>query len=516
MQEILAQILGYLKGIWNKRWQAMLIAWFVSLAGWGGVYLLPDQFESKAKIYIDTQSLLKPLLKGLTVETNVDQQINLMVRTLLTRPNVEKIIRLSDLDLRVNSDSEFDGLVKQLQKKIKFVSKRRTNKNVYDLSYEDRSPETAQVVLQSVITVFIENTIGESKEESVSARNFLKSQIKEYEKRLLKSENKLKDFKQKNVGMLPSAGGKDYYARMEQAKSTLDESKLNLKEAKRRQDAIQKELNSFVASLKSSGSGPGIVTSFDDRIDSLNTNLDDLLLNYTDSHPDVLSIRRVLDNLVKKQQQELTDLKKSANGNSGSMSLNPLYQELKINLGVAKAEVESLTVRVNEYQNRYEKQQHLVNTVPEIEAQLVALNRDYQITKDKYEEFLKRRESASIAESVDQTTESVQFKVIEAPRVEYKAVGPNRILYSSGVLILALGAGLGFSFLLSQVRPVVMSGRQIAQLTGLPILGSVSAVVSPAQRTRRALMVISYFSLFAMLLVGYGALMGWYIISSAV
>ncbi len=514
MQEILAQILGYLKGIWNKRWQAMLIAWFVSLAGWGGVYLLPDQFESKAKIYIDTQSLLKPLLKGLTVETNVDHQINLMVRTLLTRPNVEKIIRLSDLDLRVNSDSEFDGLVKQLQKKIKFASKRRTNKNVYDLSYEDRSPETAQVVLQSVITVFIENTIGESKEESVSARNFLKNQIKEYEKRLLKSENKLKDFKQKNVGMLPSAGGKDYYARMEQAKSTLDESKLNLKEAKRRKDAIQKELNSFVASLKSSGSG--IATSFDDRIDSLNTNLDDLLLNYTDSHPDVLSIRRVLDNLVKKQQKELIDLKKSASGNSGRLSLNPLYQELKINLGVAKAEVESLIVREAEYQARYEKQQHLVNTVPEIEAQLVALNRDYHITKDKYEEFLKRRESASIAESVDQTTESVQFKVIEAPRVEYKAVGPNRILYSSGVLFLALGAGLGFSFLLSQVRPVVMSGRQMAQLTGLPILGSVSAVVSPAQRTRRALMVISYFSLFAMLLVSYGVLMGWYIISSAV
>lgn len=514
MQDVLDQLIGYLKGIWSKRWQAMVVTWLVCLLGWGGIFMMPDKFESRAKIYIDTQSLLGPLLKGLTVQTNINQQINLMVRTLLTRPNVEKIIRLSDLDLRVNNDEELDQLVKKLQKTIKFASKGRSNKNIYDLLYQDVSPETAQIVLQSVITVFIENTLGESKEETTSARDFLNSQIKDYEKRLLKAENKLKDFKQKNMGMLPSSGG-DYYARMEIAKNNMEEAQLNLKEAQRRQKAIKKELVNIVSILSSSSLDASIVTSYDERIEILNKDLDDMLLNYTDNHPDVLSVRRLLEGLLVKQENERKKLKNSAKGVASSLELNPVYQELKINSGVEKAEVESLIVRVNEYTERYDELQKLVNTIPEIEAQLSALNRDYNITKEKYEEFLDRRESAAISEKVDQTTESVQFKVIETPRVENKPVGPKRILLSSAVLLVSMGLGIGLAFLLSQLKPVIMSGRQMAQLTGLPILGSVSAVVSPAQRRRRIMLITSYMSLLVALFVLYGLLVGWYVVSSA-
>ncbi len=514
MQDVVDQIVGYLKGIWNKRWYAMLIAWLFCFFGWGIIFVLPDQYESRAKIFIDTQSLLKPLLKGLTIQTNVDQQINLMVRTLLARPNVEKIIRLSDLDLDVNTDDEFDELVKHLQKKINFASHGRKNKNIYDLSYQNTSPEVAQIVLQSVITVFIENSIGESKEDTISARKFLTNQIKEYERRLSESENRLKDFKQKNMGMLPSSGGMDYYARMEQAKNNLEESKLSLREAEKRQAATDKELANIIQVLKSSGREVQIITPYDERISDLHRELDKMLLNYTDQHPDVLALRRVLKNLLKKQQDALVELKSEEHSAKNNLELNPVYQELKINLGTATADVESLKVRVAEHKQRYEKLQRLVNTIPEIEAQLTALNRDYKITKSKYEEFLDRRESASISESVDQTTESIQFKVIESPRVENIPVGPKRILLSSAVLLISLSLGVGFAFLLSQLKPVVMSSKQMMEVTNLPVLGTVSAVVSPAQRRRRFLLIFSYLSLLIALFVIFGLLMGWYIIAN--
>ena len=153
MQELIEQLLGYLKGIWNNRWYAMAIAWIVCIVGWAVIYKLPDQYETRAKIYIDTQSLLRPLLRGLTVQTNINQQIKLMVRTLLSRPNVEKIIRLADLDLHTNNQEEFDELVKKLQKEIKFKKSGR-GENLYDLLYVDSDKELGQEVLQAVITGF--------------------------------------------------------------------------------------------------------------------------------------------------------------------------------------------------------------------------------------------------------------------------------------------------------------------------------------------------------------------------
>ncbi|MCW8930346.1 MAG: Wzz/FepE/Etk N-terminal domain-containing protein [Gammaproteobacteria bacterium] len=513
MQELFYQLLGYLKAIWNKRWHVMFVSWLICLIGWGVVFVLPDQYESKAKIYIDTDSLLKPLLEGLTVEYNANQQVTLMVRTLLTRPNVEKIIRLSDLDLTVNDDIELDKLIEHLQKSIQFSKTQQGKRapNVYGLSYKNISPQVAQTVLQSVITVFIENSIGDSKEDSNAAKLFLNKKVKEYEARLLKSENKLKDFKQKNMGMLPSSG-QGYYSRMAQAKNNLDESKLELREAEKRQSAIRKERSSIVATLKATDSN--ISTSYDERIETLNKNLDDLLLNYTESHPDVLAARRLIEGLKIKQQQEIAELKKSPSGGVAStLESNSSYQELNAAYGEAKAVTESLKVRVKEYESRYNKLQKLINTIPEIEAQLTALNRDYDITYKKYQEFLERRESASISESVDQTTESVQFKVLEAPRVENSPVGPNRILLSSAVLIVGIIGGLGFAFLLSQINPVVTSGKELSEITGLPVFGVVSANDSPVQRKRRSLMVYSYMSLSLVLLLCYGALIGWYLMA---
>ncbi len=516
MQEIIEQILDLLKGIWNKRWYAMVIAWLVCILGWAYVYQMPDEYNTKAKIYIDTQSLLKPLLRGLTVQTNVNQQIQLMVRTLLSRPNVEKIIRLADLDLYTKNQEEFDGLVKKLQKEIKFVSVSR-GQNLYDLSYSDSNREQGQEILQAVITVFIENSIGESRDESDSARTFLNKQIKIYEKRLLSSENRLKNFKQKYVGMLPSSGGGDYFSRMQQSRQQLDQAKLLLREAEQQKEAIQAEIDGEVPSF---GLGPKrmraqMATPYDARITKLEQDLDHLLLQYTEQHPDVLSTNRVLESLKKQQTQELSELMAETNamnqGNNYNLNENPVFQQLKMTLGELIAQEVTLKVRVAEYEKRYIAAQEKVNTVPEIEAELKALNRDYDIVKKQYNEFLSRKESAVIAQRVDQTTDSVQFKVIEAPRVEPKPVGPKRILFSSIILVIGLGAGLASSFLLSQLRPVILSANELIRMTGLTLLGSVSVIASPGQRRRKMFLIVSYVSLLLLLLATYTAIIGWYI-----
>jgi polysaccharide chain length determinant protein (PEP-CTERM system associated) len=280
-------------------------------------------------------------------------------------------------------------------------------------------------------------------------------------------------------------------------------------------ESIRAELEGETPSfgLGSSTMAVNTGTSYDARIEVLEQNLDNLLLQYTNSHPDVVSVRRVLKNLISKRDKEIAEKQQDAMVNEYTgynLDENPVYQQMKINLGEAKAQVETLKVRVAAYSSKYDKLKEMVNTIPEIEAKLVSLNRDYDVTKIQYEEFLTRRESATIAENVDKTTDSIQFKVIESPRVENKPVGPPRLLLSTIVLVVGLGAGIAFTFVLTQLMPVVLSANELSRFTGLPMLGTVSAITSPAQHSRRKIMVMSYLSLLVLLLVVYGTIMTWY------
>lgn len=511
MQEILEQILIYLRGIWNKRWYAMAIAWVICIIGWITVYNMPDQYQTRARIYIDTQSLLQPLLRGLTVQIDINQQIDLMVKTLLSRPNIEKIIQLSDLDLGVTSQEENEQLIKKLKNKIKFKKAAvRTSNNLYDLSYVDNNKEKGKDVLQSVLTVFIENSLGKTREDADSAITFLDMQIARYEKRLLAAESRLKDFKQKNMALLPSTGA-DYYSKMQHLAEVIEDAKLELKEATTQMETIQAELDQ--ARLSISSDSENITSSYDGRILALEQQLDNLLLQYTHTHPDVVSVKSVLNRLNKKREKEVAEKREKAADNQNAdlrLDENPVYQQIKINLGAVNAQVETLKVRVATYTNRHEKLKEMVNTIPEIEAKLASLNRDYEVTNEQYNEFLTRRESATIAENVDKTTDSIQFKVIESPRVEKKPVGPPRLLLATVALVIGLLAGIAFAFVLSQITPVVLSANELSGLTGLPMLGAVSAIATPVQMHRRKILIISYLSLLALLLAVYGIIMTWF------
>jgi len=519
VQEILEQIFAYLKGIWNKRWYAMIITWMVCLAGWGYIYKMPNQYQSEGKLYIDTQSILRPLLRGLAVQTDVDQQVSLMVRTLLTRPNVIKIINVADLDLHVEGDKQMDALIKSLQGTIKIS--RTGRENLYSISANDKDPEIAQRIVQATLTVFVENTLGEGRDESDSARKFIDKQIKEYEKRLVKAEQKLTEFKQENYEMLSSGSG--YYAKMKEVQSELEQAKLELREAIENKTVLEEELEDIEDDIESYDlvpssptSGPEIASSYDARIEALEADIDSYLISYTEKHPDVISSRRLLERLKEKRSRELADYKatkketKDEDVVSEDVGNNPVYQQLKVSLGQANAMVQTLTVRISEYEQRYEKMKKLVNTVPEIDAKLVALNRDYDVVKKQYNSFLAKKESVSIGRSVEQTTDSVQFRIIEQPRMIEKAVGPNRILFSSLVMLVSLGAGVGVAFLLSQIKPVFSSVSAVSQITSYPVLGTISAISSSAQKKRRIMMAFSFFLLLLILVAIYSAMIAWY------
>ena len=125
MAEITATLLNFLKAIGKYRWYAVAIAWTIAVIGWAVVLRLPNQYEASARVYVDTQSILKPLMSGMTTLPNLDQQVVFMRRTLLSRPNVEKLMRMVDLDVKAKDVKEHEKIVDDLIAKIKIGGTQR-------------------------------------------------------------------------------------------------------------------------------------------------------------------------------------------------------------------------------------------------------------------------------------------------------------------------------------------------------------------------------------------------------
>ncbi len=479
MQDIFEEIIDYLKGIWLKRRYIIIATWLICPLGWYVVAAMPNVYKSEARVYVDTQSLLRPLLKGLTVETNPNTQIRLMVKTLLSRPNLERISRMTDLDVQANNSEEYEKIIKSLKDRIKISGVGR--ENIYTLSIEDKDPEMAKNIVRSALTVFIENTLGETRSDSDSAQKFLNTQIKDYENRLANAEARLTSFKQKYSGILPEQSG-GYYKKLNSNKEELKAIELEILENKTRLDSAKKQLSqSIVADSNSDNkikSESSIQTTYDARITELEVQLDTLKLRYTDRHPDVIEVGRNLEHLNKQRSAEIEKYLAQNNENTGSLkrlSANPVIQEVQIQVNQLENLIASLNVRADNYRQRIIELENRVHTLPEIEAELVALNRGYGITKTKYHELLSRKETAQLAQQADETTDKIQFRVIDPPRKATKPSGPKRFILFGVVTVLGFGVGIGLSLLMSLLNPLAISTTQLSKITGVPIFGVVSA-----------------------------------------
>jgi len=489
MKEALTEIILQLRSVWRYRWYAMIVVWLVTVIGWSVIIIVPDRFESSARVFVDTDSLLRPLLKGLAVQTDIDQRLRLMTRTLLSRPNLERIARDTDMDIAATSDEEREKLYEDLKESISFSSTRK--QNLYTISFKNKNPEVTKSVVQSVLNIFVETSLGDTRQDTDSAQRFLDKQIDVYESRLVVAENKLTAFKRKHIGTLPDQGG-GIFQRMQETTTLYDQAKLDQREAKFKRDELKKQYDSVLSGESNSNAGL-LLSPTEERILALQKRLDELLLIYTEEYPDVKEIRLSISRLKLQASSDHKIVGNSDENTEGSAML----AQLRLALSTAEADLAAIRVRTTEYKRRLTKMEGLVDTLPQVETELKRLSRDYDLNKTNYSELLARRESARMAESADAMGDNVKFKIVDPPRLPILPVSPNRPLLSSMVLAMGLIAGGAFILLLAQLNPVVLDSNTLRKVSGMPVLGSVGRIWTPALKFKRKLEVGAFFTVGA-------------------
>jgi polysaccharide chain length determinant protein (PEP-CTERM system associated) len=461
---------------------------------------IPDRYEASARVYVDTQTLLKPLLQGLAVEPNVEQQIKLMTRQLMSRPTLEKVARMTDLDVKAKTPEQTEEMLDSLASRISIADAGR--ENLYTISFRDPNGDLAKKVVQSLLTIFVETSLGKTRQDISSSQRFIEEQLQQYQQKLTDAENALKEFKQKHIGMMPGDGG-GYYSKLAETSAQLRQAQLEQQEAINRRNQLAQQLQDEEPELNAAAAVSSN-SEIDGRIQALEKQMDQLRLQYTDLHPDIQSTKRLIKKL---EDQKKSELAQRTADPAGAKIQNPVYQQLTIAIAEADATVASLQARVAEYQRRYGELRNASNMIPQVEQEFTQLTRDYDVYRQNYDALLKRRESVTMSGEVESKTDTVDFRVIDPPFVPSQPAWPNRPWLLTLVLLAGLGVGVVVAFLLSQLRRTVADRRGLRELSGLPLLGAVSRVETDESKRRKRKGLLAYLGMLASLITAYGAMM---------
>ena len=505
----MAEIVITLRGMWRRRWVGLGVAWLVGLVGLAGLLRMSDRFEATARLYVDTKSVLKPLMRDLAVEPDIDQTVNMLARTIVTRPNIELLMDKGQLAFGTLSPLDRERSIEMLLLGIKVAGSGRDN--VFTFSYRDTDSARARLVVEKLVSLFVESDQSSKARDAESARAFIDQQIKTYETRLAEAEGRLKDFKVRNLGVADSSG-KDYFTRMSALSEELGRITVELRAAEQSRDALRRELSGETVSLlPDSPADLPVSPEFDARLDAQRRQLDELLRRYTDLHPDVVATRRLIARLEEQKQQEIEARRRAALGRPArpASAANAVSQQIKLALAESEAAAAALRVRAADLQGRVNQLRASATRVPQVEAELAQLNRDYEIVRRNYEAMVGRREKASLSEDVEATRLSNNFRVIDPPRSSPKPVFPNRLGLAPLVLLLALVAGAAASFLVAQLLPTFNSAASLRSVTQRPVLGSVSVLMTDELARRGRHHALAFGSMIVVLVALYGAWIAW-------
>lgn len=505
MGGLLARARRIASAAWRHRWASLALAWLACLAGWAGVQALPDQYRASARVYADADAVLGPLLRGLAAEGAPGRQIETLQRTLLSRPNLERVAGRTGLDLRDGGGGPAgrERLLARLGAEIRLASQTR---NLFTIEYRDRDPRMARAVVQTTLDLFLEAAAGTDRQQMEGARQFLAQQVAAYEAQLREAERRRADFRARYVDVLPSdslGGG----SRLEAARVRLVGLRGELQDARMRRDLTRQQLEAAPAALPPDPvAGPVFSGGAPSALAEAERELRQLRLRFTDAHPDVVAARAAIAQLRAEGGGG------AARGGGGATSggrvastqarPNPLHEQLRVRMVDADAAVASLERQVRDGEAELERLDALARSQPELQAQSLNLDRDYAVLRKNYEELLERRESIEIADAARVSSDRVRLEVVDAPTVPAVPVGPNRLLLSSGVLVAGLGAGAALAVLLVMLDRTFYTVQDLRAL-GLPVLGALSA--PPARR--RPLAALAFVGAGGLLLVAYGTVL---------
>lgn len=475
MDTLYEQLLSALHSVWHRRWIALAVAWAICIAGWLVVALIPNTYESRARIFIQLDDALAEQV-GIGV-ADKKRDIERIRQTLTSAVNLEKVVRSTRLGDTIENPKQMEAAVLKLGNNVKVVNQ---EDNLFEITaiadghdFSDaENAKLAQSVAQKLIDIFREENLSGDRGDMVETLEFVNHQLQNRERELESAESKRTSFEALHPEL--ALGGAAMAQRLETSRASLRDLEADLSAAQSALAAIDGQLAGTPRTI-AGGVADGSPQSAFARAQADLAGM--RARGLTENHPDVIAARNQVAAL---QGQASRD---AANGGG---TINPAYSSLQSIRAERLANVQAMQSRKAAVQSDIASLTASAIQDPELATQATRINRDYDVLRQQYDKLLQDREELRLRGEVKTEREAVKFQVVDPPTSPRSPIAPNRPVLLLGVLILGLAGGCAGAFALSRVRSVFATTSGLERATGLPVLGAISQSLTDGARVMRA------------------------------
>ena len=486
MNQLLEEARAALWSVWNRRWLALGIAWGVCLLGWLVVALIPNSYESQARIFVQLDDVLAEQI-GIGAGSRA-RDIDRIRQTLVSSVNLEKVVRATPLGDAVSTPSEMESAIAKLADEVKVVS---VGENIFEITAtvgrrdlsDSRNAELAQQVTQKMIDIFREENLGGSRDDMEGSLEFLNQQLASRERDLAAAEQARLAFETANPELV--GGAQAIASQMSATRAELRSVEADLAAAESAQAALEGQLAGTPRTIAGTTGPAANLAQAEANLAAMRAR------GLTEEHPDMAAARRAV-----------AAAREQASQYGGGGSSNPAYSSLQAMAVQRQAAVQALQSRAAALRSEAASITASQAREPGAAAEATRISRDYEVLREQYDALLKDREELRLRGQVENERSSVQFEVVDPPSTPKSPAAPNRPLLLFGVLAVGLLAGAGTAFALSKLGSTFATASQLERHFGLPVIGTISHTFTAADRALRA----RRFAYFAAGLGGLGAL----------
>lgn len=480
----------YIAFLWRRKWWILVPFVLVAGGGLGVVNNLPKLYRSTTLIMLVPQRVPTEYVRP-TVTTTVEERLQSIATQVLSRTNLRMIIdefklypdlrgKLSEEDVieRMRTDIEIE--MKRGQK----AGQRRDTVDAFELSFSYRDPRTAMLVANRLASFFIEQNLKLREQQAENTAAFLADQLKKVEAELEKREKEIADFKVKHMGLLPeqTSANMGMLQQLQMQYQRLNDSIRSAEDRKVLYVNQIAELRRFSAAAREHQEAAGIEEISQggpNTVEQLEASLAQLRAKYTDRHPDVLAMKRRLEEA--KEAARTAAAPQARQGGSGSASrrgqgrgaldqTETMIATLQAQLAATESEIRQLRMEETKLKARIRHYEERIETAPQVEQMMTDLTRGYENTRKLYDSLLAKKLEAEQARAMEQRQQGEQFRILDPAQMPAKPWKPDMRKMTILCLVLGLGAGLGLALLVDYRDRSFKDPEDLEAFTGLKVV----------------------------------------------
>lgn len=465
----------------GRRYQLVLASIFAGIALVAllvGLFLLPRKYTASTSVLAQESDIIQPLLENRAHATRAIDRAGLARTVVFGRKVMSQVLVAGGWMDDKPSATMQDRLIEQIRDRTQITNARE---NLVQITYHDNQPERAFKVAEAMAALLIEESLASKERESREAYEFIDKQVRDYHRKLTEAEANLQAYRSANTDAQPGSST-DSTARIGTLRTQVEQTRMSLMELRSREQALVSQL-----------SGESAVTAVQTRetlyrtqLLELQNQLDGLLLNYTEKHPDVVRVRHQMADIqtAMREEEQRRNRPGAATADSAEVRTNPMYQELRSQLAQTRREIAAIQSRMSASEGLLDNEFGRSRRIAASESELAELTRDYEVNRDIYQDLLRRRENARVSMELDRERRGLTMRIQDPAQMPLRPSGLRFMHFALGGLAAAMALPLALLFLLVRFDPRVRSPRQLETRGTYALLSVVPAYRTPRDRRR--------------------------------